>query len=79
MELLAAVASAAITVSAMALGAFSKRGNDIRESVIKVTLGLDHIRSEISLLRNELHTDRADLYARLNQVEQRVSAMEGRG
>lgn len=79
MELLAAVASAAITVSAMALGAFSKRGTDMRESVVKVTLGLDHIRSEISLLRNELHSDRADLYGRLNQLEQRVATIEGRG
>lgn len=51
----------------------------MRESVVKVTLGLDHIRSEISLLRNELHSDRADLYGRLNQLEQRVATIEGRG
>lgn len=75
-ELMAAVAGAAITVTAMALGGMSKRGAELRESVLRVTAGLEHIRSEISLIRTELHNDRAELFGRVNSAEQRITRVE---
>ena len=75
-EVLAAVAGAAITAAAMGLGGFTKRNDEARDAVIRLTSAVEHIALQLEAMHTDIKDDRRETYTRLNSVEQRVSKLE---
>ena len=75
-EVLAAVAGAAITAAAMGLGGFSKRNDEARIAVIRLTTSVEHIATQLEVIHTDMREANRETYTRLNSVEQRVSKLE---
>jgi len=77
-EVLAAVAGASISVAAMGAMGFSKRNDEARDAVIRLTAAVEHIATQLEVMHTDIRADRKETFARLNGVEQRVATLEGR-
>ena len=77
-EVLAALAGAAVAVGASGIGSFMRRDDEASKAVVRLTLAVEHIAGEVSLLRQEIKDDRQELYPRLNAIEQRLAKLEVR-
>ena len=75
-EVLAAVAGAAITAAAMGLGVFTKRNDEARTAVIRLTTSVEHIATQLEVIHADMREANRETYTRLNSVEQRVSKLE---
>ena len=75
-EVLAAVAGAAITAAAMGLGGFTKRNDEARTAVIRLTTSVEHIATQLEVIHADMREANRETYTRLNSVEQRVSKLE---
>jgi hypothetical protein len=75
-EVLAAVAGAAITAAAMGLGGFTKRNDEARTAVIRLTTSVEHIATQLEVIHTDMREANRETYTRLNSVEQRVSKLE---
>ena len=76
MEVLAAVAGASITWAAMGSMGFSRRNDQAREAVIRLTAGVENIATQLQILHTDIKDERKETFSRLNGVEQRVSKLE---
>jgi hypothetical protein len=77
-ELIAAVAGASISVAAMGAMGFSRRSDEARDAVIRLTAAVEHIATQLEVLHNDIKEDRKETFSRLNGVEQRVTMLEAR-
>jgi hypothetical protein len=77
-ELIAAVAGASISVAAMGAMGFSKRNDEARDAVIRLTAAVEHIATQLEVLHTDIKEDRKETFGRLNRVEQRVTVLETR-
>jgi hypothetical protein len=77
-EVIAAVAGASISVAAMGAMGFSRRSDEAREAVIRLTSAVEHIATQLEVLHTDIKDDRKETFARLNSVEQRVTKLEVR-
>jgi hypothetical protein len=77
-EVVAAIAGASISVAAMGAMGFSRRSDEARDAVIRLTSAVEHIATQLEVLHTDIKSDRKETFARLNTVEQRVSKLEGR-
>lgn len=77
-EILAAVAGASISVAAMGAMGFSRRSDEARDAVIRLTAAVEHIATQLEVLHNDIKEDRKETFGRLNRVEQRVTVLESR-
>jgi len=77
-ELIAAVAGASISVAAMGAMGFSRRSDEAREAVIRLTAAVEHIATQLEVMHTDIRADRKETFARLNGVEQRVATLEAR-
>ena len=77
-ELIAAVAGASISVAAMGAMGFSRRNDEARDAVIRLTAAVEHIATQLEVLHNDIRADRQETFKRLNGVEQRVATLEAR-
>jgi hypothetical protein len=77
-ELIAAVAGASISVAAMGAMGFSKRNDEARDAVIRLTAAVEHIATQLEVLHTDIKEDRRETFSRLNGVEQRVATLEAR-
>ena len=68
-ELIAAAVGASIGIIASSVGGFLRR--DRSEAI-----AVEHIASEVSLMREEIKADRQELYPRINQIENRLTKLE---
>lgn len=75
-EVVAAVAGAAITVGAMGLGSATRSSRDGREAVIKLTAAVENVALRLEELHVDIKADRKETYQRLNGLEQRVAKLE---
>jgi hypothetical protein len=75
-EVIAAVAGASITVAAMGAMGFSRRSDEAREAVIRLTSAVEHIATQLEALHTDIKDDRKETFTRLNSVEQRVTKLE---
>jgi hypothetical protein len=75
-EVLAAVIGAAVGIGASGVGNFMRKDDEASKAVIRLTLAVEHIAGEVSLLRAEIKEDRQELYPRLNAIEQRIAVLE---
>jgi hypothetical protein len=76
-ELIAAIAGASISVAAMGAMGFSRRNDEARDAVIRLTSAVEHIATQLEVLHTDIKEDRKETFTRLNTVEQRVSKLEG--
>jgi hypothetical protein len=76
-EVLAAMAGAALTAAAMGLGGFSRRNDEARTAVIRLTTSVEHIATQLEVIHTDMREANRETYTRLNAVEQRVSKLEG--
>jgi hypothetical protein len=77
-ELVAAIAGASISVAAMGAMGFSRRNDEAREAVIRLTAAVEHIATQLEVLHTDIRSDRQETFKRLNGVEQRVATLEAR-
>jgi outer membrane murein-binding lipoprotein Lpp len=77
-EVLAAVAGASISVAAMGAMGFSKRNDQARDAVIRLTAAVEHIATQLEVMHTDIRADRKETFSRLNGVEQRVATLEAR-
>ena len=77
-EVFAAVAGASISVAAMGAMGFSRKSNEARDAVIRLTSAVEHIATQLEVLHTDIKEDRKETFTRLNTVEQRVTKLEAR-
>lgn len=77
-EVFAAVAGASISVAAMGAMGFSRKSDEARDAVIRLTSAVEHIATQLEVLHTDIKEDRKEFFSRLNTVEQRVSKLEVR-
>lgn len=77
-EIIAAVAGASISVTAMGALGFSRRNDEARDAVIRLTSAVEHIATQLEILHSDMRDERKETFGRLNGVEQRISKLEGR-
>jgi len=75
-ELIAAIAGASISVAAMGAMGFSRRNDEARDAVVRLTSAVEHIATQLEVLHTDIKEDRKETFTRLNTVEQRVSKLE---
>lgn len=75
-ELVAAVAGASITVAAMGIGGMTRRNNEDRMAVIKLTAAVEHVATRLETLHIDVKANSHEMFARLNEVEQRLAKLE---
>ena len=76
-EVIAAIAGASISVAALGAMGFSRRNDQARDAVIRLTAGVENIATQLQILHTDIKDDRKEFFGRLNVVEQRVSKLEG--
>jgi hypothetical protein len=76
-EVLAAVAGGCITWAAMGFMGFSRRKDEARETVIRLTAGVENIGEQLKILHTDIKAERREMFGRISNVEQRVSKLEG--
>jgi hypothetical protein len=76
-EVLAAVAGASISVAAMGAMGFSRKNDEARDAVIRLTSAVEHIATQLEVLHMDIKEDRKETFTRLSTVEQRVAKLEG--
>jgi len=77
-EVIAAVAGASISVAAMGAMGFSRKNDEARDAVIRLTSAVEHIATQLEVLHTDIKEDRKETFQRLNIVEQRVVKLEAR-
>lgn len=77
-EVIAAVAGASISVAAMGAMGFSRKNDEARDAVIRLTAAVEHIATQLEVLHTDIKEDRRETFTRLNGVEQRVTMLEAR-
>jgi len=77
-EIVAAVAGASISVAALGAMGFSRRNDEARDAVIRLTSAVEHIATQLEVLHTDIKEDRRETFTRLNGVEQRVTKLEAR-
>jgi demethoxyubiquinone hydroxylase (CLK1/Coq7/Cat5 family) len=77
-EVIAAVAGASISVAAMGAMGFSRKSDEARDAVIRLTSAVEHIATQLEVLHTDIKEDRKETFTRLNTVEQRVTKLEVR-
>jgi hypothetical protein len=78
-EVLAAVAGASISVAAMGAMGFSRRNDEARDAVVRLTSAVESISVQLQILHTDIKDERKETFGRLNGVEQRVSKLEASG
>jgi hypothetical protein len=77
-EVFAAVAGASISVAAVGAMGFSRKSDEARDAVIRLTSAVEHIATQLEVLHTDIKEDRKETFTRLNTVEQRVTKLEAR-
>jgi hypothetical protein len=77
-EVIAAVAGASISVAAMGAMGFSRKNDEARDAVIRLTSAVEHIATQLEILHTDIKEDRRETFTRLNTVEQRVVKLEAK-
>jgi len=77
-ELVAAVVGASIGVAGLSATGFSKRNNESREAVIRLTMAVESIAGKLEELHQDMKEDRREMYSKLNSHDVRLAALEGK-
>ena len=75
-EIIAALAGAAFTAAVMGTSAAIRGNTNNREVVTRLTIAVENVATRLEELHVDIKVDRKETFARLNSVEQRVTAIE---
>jgi hypothetical protein len=75
-EVIAAVAGAFIGIAGMGAMGFTRRNDEARDAVIRLTSAVEHIATQLEVLHLDIKEDRKETFMRLSSVEQRVTKLE---
>ena len=76
-EIYAAAIGASIGVAGMSASTFSRRANESREAVIRLTMAVESIAGKLEELHQDMRADRKEIYSKLNSHELRITSLEG--
>jgi hypothetical protein len=77
-EIYAAVVGASIGVAGLTASGFSRRNNESREAVIRLTAAVESIAGKLEELHQDMKEDRKTIYSRLNEHGNRITMLEGK-
>jgi hypothetical protein len=77
-EIYAAVLGASIGVAGLTASGFSRRNNESREAVIRLTMAVESIAGKLEELHQDMRADRKEIYSRLNEQGERLTVLENR-
>ena len=77
-EVAAAVVSAAITAGAMGASQMTRRANEGRDAVIRLTVSVDNVANRLDALHTDIKSDHTEVYSRIRELEAAVSRLEAR-
>ena len=75
-EIAAAVVGASIGVAGMSISSVSKRNNEAREAVIRLSMSVESISEKIDELHTDMREHNREIYGRLNNHAERIRALE---
>jgi len=75
-EVIAAVAGASISVAAMGAMGFSRRNDEARDAVIRLTSAVEHIATQLEVMHVDIKETNRETFQRLGSVEHRVTKLE---
>jgi outer membrane murein-binding lipoprotein Lpp len=77
-EIYAAILGASVGIAGTSLSGFSRRNNESREAVIRLTAAVESIAGKLEELHQDMRADRKEIYTRLNDHGERLSVLENR-
>lgn len=77
-EIYAAIVGASIGVAGLTASGFSRRNNESREAVIRLTMAVESIAGKLEELHQDMRADRKEIYSRLNEQGERLTVLENR-
>lgn len=77
-EIYAAVVGASIGVAGITASGFSRRNNESREAVIRLTMAVESIAGKLEELHQDMRADRKEIYTKLNEHGERLTVLESR-
>ena len=77
-EIYAAVLGASIGVAGLTASGFSRRNNESREAVIRLTMAVESIAGKLEELHQDMRADRKEIYSRLNEHGDRLTVLENK-
>ena len=79
-ELIAAIvgaaATGAVTAGVMGVGGASRRVNEGRDAVIKLTAAVEHVATRLETMHVDIKADRRETYSRLSALETQVAKLQ---
>lgn len=77
-EIFAAVLGASIGVAGVSATGFSRRTNESREAVIRLTMAVESIAGKLEELHQDMKSDRKEIYSQLSNHDHRLTLLESR-
>ena len=78
-EIYAAVLGASIGIAGMSVSGFTRRNNESREAVIRLTMAVESIAGKLEELHQDMKADRKEIYTKLNEHGDRLTVLESKG
>jgi hypothetical protein len=75
-ELAAAALGASIGIAGMSVNGMSKRNNEAREAVIRLSMSVEAIATKLEELHDDMRDHNKEIYGRLNNHAERIRALE---
>jgi len=75
-EVIAAIAGASISVAAMGAMGFSRRNDEARDAVIRLTSAVEHIATQLEVMHVDIKETNRETFQRLGSVEHRITKLE---
>ena len=77
-EIIAAAVGASIGIAGMSATGFSRRNNESREAVIRLTMAVESIAGKLEELHQDMKEDRREVYSKLNSHDTRLATLESK-
>ena len=78
-EIYAAILGASIGIAGMSISGFTRRTNESREAVIRLTAAVESIAGKLEELHQDMKADRKEIYTKLNEHGNRITLLESKG
>jgi hypothetical protein len=75
-EIAAAVVGASIGIAGMSASSVSRRNNEAREAVIRLSMAVEAISEKLDELHTDMRDHNREIYGRLNNHAERIRALE---
>ncbi len=62
----------------MGASQMTRRANEGRDAVIRLTVSVDNVASRLDALHTDIKSDRTEMYSRIRELEAAVSRLEAR-